>query len=456
MKKLYLNRWGLLLCMLWASYGSYAQSAFSLQQAIEYGLKNNRNVTNAQLDLAIAKARIGETKAMGLPQANVALGLSHTIKPQPFFMPPGMSFIPGEPAPPGDEELALAFGGVRYNSSAVASLNWLLFSNSYLLGLKAAKVYTDLSSKNITASKITVAENITKAYYAVLVNEERLNLLEVNVHRLDTLLRDTRASNLEGLVEKIDVQRIEVQRNNLVTEQQNVQRLQDLAYILLKYQMGHPLDQSFELSEKLAKLSFSEEMIQAIKRPFQYGDRIEYATLQTQRDLQTIDVKNVQRSLWPTLSLQGTYGYYNGRQSIARFITRPWLDAGSIGFAINVPVFDGFTRRYKLSQSRSNLLKVENNMELLKQSIDLQLSQSEIQLRNYWFTLQEQQKNLDLAQEVLRVTQIKYKEGVGSNIEVINAEASFREAQTNYYTALYNAIVAKVDLDKAAGKLYVE
>lgn len=86
----------------------------------------------------------------------------------------------------------------------------------------------------------------------------------------------------------------------------------------------------------------------------------------------------------------------------------------------------------------------------------MQLSQSEIQLRNYWFTLQEQQKNLELAEEVVRVTRVKYKEGVGANIEVVNAEASFREAQTNYYTALYNALVAKVDLDKAAGKLYTE
>ncbi|WP_420152344.1 TolC family protein [Siphonobacter sp.] len=456
MKPLILIRWGTLWCSFIVSFTGLCQQTFTLKEAVDYGVKNNRNVSNTQLDVAIAQARIGEIKATGLPQASVALGLSHTIKPQPFFMPPGMSFIPGEPALPGDEELALALGGVRYNSNAVANLNWLLFSSSYLLGLKAAKVYTELANKNLTASKITIAENVTKAYYSVLVNEERLSLLEVNVHRLDTLLRDTRASNVEGLVEKIDVQRIEVQRNNLVTEQQNVQRLQDLAYLLLKYQMGYPLDQPMALSEKLAKTEFSEAMIQQVKKPFQYADRIEYATLETQRQLQVLDVKNVSRSLWPTLSLTGSYGFYNGRQTIARFVTRPWLDAGSIGFAINIPVFDGFTRRYKLSQSRSNLLKIDNSVKLLEQSIDLQLSQSEVQLRNYWFTLGEQQKNLDLAQEVLRVTQIKYREGVGSNIEVINAEASFRESQTNYYTALYNALVAKVDLDKAAGKLYTE
>ncbi|MFT4032529.1 MAG: TolC family protein [Siphonobacter sp.] len=452
MKTLYLMKWGLLF-LFFLSIHSEAQQAFSLKEAVDYGIKNNRNVASSQLDLAIAKARIGEVKASGLPQLTVALGLSHTIKAQPFFLPPGVSFGGPAPADP-DQETALTLGGVRYTSNAIANLNWLLFSSSYLLGLKAAKVYTDLATKNSTASRITTAENVTKAYYSVLVNEERLALLGVNLARLDTLLRNTKASNAEGLVEKLDVQRIEVQRNNLSTEKQNVERLQELSYILLKYQMGYPLDQPMQLNEKLSKALFEESMIPEHKLQTQYTDRIEYSTLLTQRALQAIDVENVRLSNVPTLSLTGNYGYYNGRQSVVRFITRPWLEAGAVGLNINVPIFDGFSRRYKLSQSRSNLLKVENNIKLLEQTIDLQINQAEIQVRNYWFTLQEQKRNLELAQEVLRVTQIKYREGVGSNIEVIDAEASFRESQTNYYTALYNTLVAKVDLDKALGKLY--
>ena len=82
------------------------------------------------------------------------------------------------------------------------------------------------------------------------------------------------------------------------------------------------------------------------------------------------------------------------------------------------------------------------------------MSQAQIQLRNYWRTLDSQQRNLDLAEEVVRVSRIKYKEGVGSNLEIINAEAGFKEAQTNYFNALYNAIIAKVDIDKATGRLY--
>jgi len=431
--------------------------SFTLKEAVDYGVRNNRNVTNTQLDLVIAKDRIGEIKATGLPQVSVTGSLAHTIKPQPFFLPPGLSFG-GPPDPNADptQETALALGGVRYTSNATANLNWLVFSNSYLQGLRAAKSYTDLATKNLNASKITVAENVTKAYFNVLVNEEQLGLLGANVSRLDSLLRETTELNRQGLVEKLDVQRLQVQRNNLNTERQNIERLQELAILLLKFQMGYPLEQPINLSEKLARMDFNEAMVSDVSLPFNYGSRIEYSTLQTQRELQAINVENERKSYLPTVSIAGNYGFYNGRQSIGRFITRPWLDAGFVGLNVSVPIFDGFLRKYRTAQARSNLIKVDNSLKLLEQSIDLQLRQSQTQLRNYWYTLQEQKRNLELSEEILRVTRIKYKEGVGANIEVINAEASFREAQTNYYNALYNALLAKVDLDKASGRLYTE
>ena len=94
-------------------------------------------------------------------------------------------------------------------------------------------------------------------------------------------------------------------------------------------------------------------------------------------------------------------------------------------------------------------------MTLLQNSIDLEIKQATVTLTNSLESLKSQKRNLELAQEVVRVARIKYQQGVGSNIEVINAEADFKEAQTNYYSALYDAFIAKVDLDKATGQLLV-
>ena len=110
----------------------------------------------------------------------------------------------------------------------------------------------------------------------------------------------------------------------------------------------------------------------------------------------------------------------------------------------------------QLQQAQITSDKVKAGRDLLTQSIDLQVQQANITLTNSLQTLETQQRNVDLAQEVVRVSKIKYQEGVGSNIEVINAESSLKEAQTNYFAALYDVLIAKVDLSKARGELYEE
>jgi outer membrane protein len=98
-------------------------------------------------------------------------------------------------------------------------------------------------------------------------------------------------------------------------------------------------------------------------------------------------------------------------------------------------------------------MKIENNFRSLKQGIDLSIQQNSVTYQNSLESLKSQQENLGLADKVARVTKIKYEQGVGSNIEVIDAESSLRESQVNYYNALYDAIVSRIDLDRAFGKI---
>jgi outer membrane protein TolC len=98
-------------------------------------------------------------------------------------------------------------------------------------------------------------------------------------------------------------------------------------------------------------------------------------------------------------------------------------------------------------------MKIENSFTVMKQSIDLEIKQATTNFLNAIESLESQRENNTLAENVARITKIKYEQGVGSNLEVVDAESSLREAQINYYSALYDAIVAKIDLDKAYGKL---
>jgi len=434
---------------LLTSLAANAQS-FSLKQAVDYAITHQVQVKNSQIDLQNASAKINEIKAMGLPQVNGSVALTNNIVLQRAFIPAKI-FNPAA----ADGELIAAKFGVDNSGFASVGLSQLVFDGSYLLGLKASSVYKELSVKSVTQSKQQVAENVTKAYYGILVNEKRIGLLSLNLARLDTLLKETRELNKQGFVEKIDVQRLDVQANNLRTELENVNRLQELSYSLLKFQMGYPMEEPIRVTESLEKIELATFNTNAAG-DFSYTNRIEYSILQTQENLAELDLKSIKAGYLPRLVLNANYGYNAGANAFSDLMTKQWFDNAAVTVALQIPIFDGFSKKYKAVQSENNLQKVRQSYGLLKSSIDLQRLQANITLKNALESMKEQKSNLDLANEISRVTRVKYQQGVGSNLEVLNAESSIKESQANYFTALYNALIAKVEVEKANGTLYID
>jgi outer membrane protein TolC len=434
---------------LLTSLAATAQS-FSLKQAVDYAIMHQVQVKNSQLDLQNANAKVNEIRAMGLPQVSGSLSLTNNLLLQRVFIPARI-FNPAA----AEGELIAAKFGVDNAGFANVGLNQLVFDGTYLLGLKASSVYKDLAVKSVTQSKQHVAENVTKAYYGILVNEKRQSLLALNVARLDTLLKETRELNKQGFVEKIDVQRLDVQANNLRTELENIDRLQALSYSLLKFQMGYPMEEPIRLSETLEKVELATLNTNAAG-DFNYSNRIEYSILQTQENLAELDLKSIKAGYLPRLLLNANYGYNAGANGFGDLVSNPWFDNAAVTIALQIPIFDGYSKKYKAIQSANNLQKVRQSYSLLKSSIDMQRSQASITMKNALESMKEQKANLDLANEISRVTRVKYQQGVGSNLEVLNAESSIKESQANYFTALYNALVAKVELEKANGTLYID
>jgi outer membrane protein TolC len=427
------------------------EGSYSLKQAVEYAIKTNINIKNAKIDQSSAAARVAEVKAIGLPQAHATVNYTNNPAVPRFFIP-AKTFDPN--AAEGD--VVAAKFGVTHSASAAASLSQIIFDGSYLIGLKASQTYKELSTKNLQATKIQVAEAVTKAYYNVLVNDERIGLLQNNLSRLDSTYRETVEMNTQGFVEKLDVDRLEVQRNNLTTELENIMKLQEVAIMLLKFQMGMDVDEPIKLTDQLSTTDVTQFVAANEELLSNYSLRVEYSTLEVQEKLQMLDIRNISAGYLPSLTLNANYGYSSGTDIFSKFFTQPWFNQASIALNLNIPIWDSFSKKNKIIQSKNALEKIKQNQKLLQQSINLEVRQSQIQYSNLVKQLRERQRNLDLSKEIIRVTRIKYKEGIGSNIEVINAESSFKEAQTNYFTALYDLMIAKVDLSKAKGELYVE
>ncbi|MGD1890308.1 MAG: TolC family protein [Cyclobacteriaceae bacterium] len=420
----------------------------TLDECLTYAYQNSENIKIADLEKTIAQAEVGITKAQGLPQVDLAVVYNNNFAVPTIYLPAEAGAAFGQP---GDEEVELNLG-IRNEANAGISASQMIFDGSYFVGLAAARTFVNLSEQDYILTKNDVAEQVTKAYYAALIDEFLENLVLSNLQRVDTLLRETKLMYENGFVEKIDVDRISVQFNNIKTELDRVKRSSKLSVLLLKFQMGMPIEQEITLADKLSEIDFDPEV--EADQGFNYTDRAEYAQLLINQDLVQLDMRNTRAQRLPKLTLVANYGYNTGTDDFTNITNlNRWNPLGSFGVNLSIPVFDGLRKYHTIQKSKVQMQQLELQSSFLQNSIDLEIEQARVNLNNSVEQMENQLENYELAQEVYRVSKIKYQEGVGSNIVVIDAENSLISAQTNYFQALYNAIIAKVGLQRALGIL---
>jgi len=462
----------LTLLLLGAAVTGFAQQAtqssttvhkFSLQDCINYAYEHQDTVKNAALDIKSADYKVKETIGIGLPQVNGVVSFQDYLKTPSVIFP---NFSNGLYQILHDEGVVDSAGhriATRnapsqklsiyqpYNANLGLSVSQIIFNGSYLVGLKASKTYKELSQRALIRSKIDARVNVTKAYYQVLVSDEQIKLLDADLAQLKQQVDQTTAQNKQGFAERIDVQRIQVQYNNLATTKENTVRLLVLNYQMLKFQMGMPVNEELVLADKLEDVHFDNVVADSGDTSF-YHNRIEYNLGETNLKLNQLDVKNKKANFMPNLSLNGSTaeGFQSGNfGSLFKYM----YPSTYVGLTLNVPIYSGGQHRNQLRQSEIAVQKSQNDLDALRNGIMLQANASRITYVNSLRSLDNQKQNQQLAQEVLRVSKIKYGQGVGSSIEVTQAQTELESADNQYIQALYNALISKVDLDKAYGKI---
>jgi outer membrane protein len=434
-------------------------SSFTLQQCIDYALKNEVNIKNAEIDQQISESQVKETRAIGYPKVTGSLSLVDNPALQRMFFSTSNPFLAGGGGSfpgakkSGDVIVAPNLFQLRSAGDANAQLSQLIFDGSYIVGLQAATTFKDLSNKNLTHTKIQTVENVTKDYYGILIAEESVKMFDINLKRLDSSLYQLRATYENGLAEDIDVKRLEVQYNNLLTDKQNSENLLALGHLKLKMDMGMPLDQPIKLADSISSLERTYTAIP--EQQLEVTKRIEYSTLQTQEKLAMLDLKRYKFSRLPTLAAFAKGGAIRQDIKFLNLFQNQWYGYGMLGLSLNVPIVD-FTKHAKIQQAKYTTQKVHNSLGLLENGLKIEATSARLNYNNSIQAMQNQKRNMELAQEVVRVSKIKFQEGIGSNLEVVNAEADLQTAQINYYRALFDGMIAKINYEKATGSLYNE
>ena len=419
----------------------------TLEESINFAVENNENLKNSYLEEKISKAITKEYLSIGLPQINFDGGVKYNHEVQKSLIDISR-FMPG--VPEGTEQ-EVQFGQT-YDGRMDLFLNQMIFNGSYFVGLSAAKELVNLSEKLTERDIIDINESVQKAYYTVLNTKKRIELVDINILRLSTLLNQTQKLFENGFVEKLDVDRIRVSYNNLKSEKIKADRLYQLSKEVFNFQIGVPIGSEIELVGEL-----TEDLVNNFNyslEDFDYSKRIEYSILQTDKNLKFYDLKNNRSQYLPQVYANYNYGYNTSSSDYNLFFdSNRWKSFGTLGFKIIVPIFDGFLKRSKINQSKYKIEQVENQMLFLERSINLQVNQSILSYENTKETILVSKQNLDLAEDVYIATEIKFKEGVGSNLELIDSNNSLKIAQNQYYNSLYESIIASIEIKKTLGTL---
>jgi len=416
----------------------------SLDEAMDLAVKNNVIAKNARLDIDKQKALNAEVSGLALPNIKAKGEFNDYINPIQSFVP--AEFIGG---PPGTF-VAVPFTP-KFSSTASVTGSQILFDGSVMVALQARNALMKLYQQSSQLTDEEIKYNIQKAYQAIVVAHRQSKILDESIAFARSIANDFNAMYEAGFVEKIEADRIMVQVNNLASDSLKVHNMLDISMQMLKYQMGIDNEMNIQLTDTSIEEQIEDaEML--MLRDLNFANRTDYNLLQTQLKLNEYDLKRHKLSGLPSLAVFGSAAYTYASNTFADVFDKQYIFYSLVGVQLNIPIFDGLQRHNRVKQAKISVMQTRNNIENLELGIAFQKNQSTTQLNNALLTMRNEQRNLDLAKNVLHLAREKYKAGVGSNIEVSQAQTEMLRAQNNYFQALLDAANAKADLKKALGE----
>jgi outer membrane protein len=416
----------------------------SLEDAKNYAVKNNATARNARLDVLIQKAKNAEITGLAIPNLSSQGQFVDYLNPM-------KSFVPGEFIGQPGKFVPVQFTP-KYSVSASGTASQILFDGSVMVALQAKKAILKIYDENAKLTEEDVRYNVQKAYYGLVIVHKQFDILKEVIGKARKITKDAHVVYETGFTEKIDVDRADVALNNFVADSIRIGGLVTLTEQLLKFSMGMDIDQAIVLTDTSSAQTMADAGL--LSQPKDYNSRTEYSMLQTQLKLNQYDLKRHRLSGLPSLAtfISAGYNFATNSYDDLWYMNQYYQFNSYWGLNLRLPLFDGGQRFNRVKQAKINVEKTNNSIENLKLAIDFQVEQSRTSYKNSLLAMENQKRNLDLANSVLDLSDKKYKAGVGSNIELTLAQTDMLQAQTNYFNAMLDVVNAKSDLQKALGQ----
>ncbi|KOH42553.1 TolC family protein [Sunxiuqinia dokdonensis] len=423
------------LASLFLLQGVLAQDHLSidLQGAKEHALQFNRSIRSSELSVRQSQEQLKQAIAAGLPQVNATTDYNNSLGAEisiQFEENMPASQIPIDPT-----------------SSFNLQVGQLIFSANYWVGLHTAKLYRNLSEKNLERTERDIVSQVVNSYYLVLVAGESLQILESNVENLEAVYEKTKPMVEFGMTEKVELDQLSVQLNSLKNAVKSAGRQYEMAQNMLRLQLGVSSETELELTETLTQILNSNEFDSMQASAFVPDQNIDFQLMSVQEQMQEKQVDMQKANYLPTVS-----GYYSFTQKILK----PAFDMTPnhmIGLQMNIPIFSSGERRSKVRQAKIELETVQNERALLEDQLDIQYKQLSFNLRSALDNFENQSRNIEVSREVYENLQRKFNQGLISSLELTSADNNYLKAESDYLQAALEVLQARNELKTLLGEI---
>lgn len=443
-------------------YATVLGRELTLDSAVSIAIANNRDIKIAKLEIDRANQAILEAYGYAYPSLDLTGQFTHFIeKPQmPFPDFNAMlnnsvykvlfdeSIIPTDQGKYLPMETKLQAFSLANNYSATVQLTQVLFNYSVLRGISSSAIYRDLAEEQLNGRIASTVLNTQKTFYGVLLSQEVLNITRQSLENAMRNLANVQALRAQGMVSEFDALRAEVQVENIrpmvLQMESNLETIKNNFKLLMGIPQNEDITLIGEIEYNPSDLKSEQEYIDiALQNNFDLN------ALKIKREFDNAMIDLERANYYPSLAFFGNYSFMGAADDLNFMNYRQSV----VGLNLSINLFNGLRKGRRVEQQTINVMKTDESIQQYEDFIAAQIKSKLIEIRKIQTNIEAQNRNVQLAQRAYEISEVRYREGTGNQLEVENADLALRQARTNYMQSVYQFITLIKDLDNLTGTI---
>jgi len=412
--------------------------SLSLRDAVVMAFKNNKDILFQENEIKVAQANIRGAQSAFLPKANLNAGYTHR----------GTVLNLASPSTKKDKGVFLGYE--NENSIGVGVEQPIYQGGKNIANLKQAELSLKTQKESLRAKKLSVEFEAKRLFYGLLLAFETERITKQLVDQAQSHYEDVKSKYKEGTASKFDLLQSKVQVSKLSPQLVRAKNAKELIASELKKLLGMKMDEAIELKGTLEYFPFEINEGEFLQQA--YLDRPELIMKGLGIDISKQQIEVARSGSRPQISAGLNYDYKsNDVGDMLNSRHGNW----NAGVQVSIPLFDGFAAKAKVDEARVRYAQAKLEKEDLSEQIALEIRRSCLDLTQAESIIGSQKDSIEEAKEALKISEVSFENGVGTNLDVLDSQVSLSQIEKNLSEAIYDHVMARAYLDRSRGKSYL-